>query len=129
MFCYHRSFRIKSVFNGAAEEFQSPDQKVDFYCCIGVFFISSQTSGPRPPKCSQADPKICAEPFWNKVLKFFDLSCLVKKVILRIYSQTFWSGCFELPRALVGQLQTAGQLRTAARAGRRSATKRLRAPN
>jgi hypothetical protein len=104
MFCYHRSFRIKSAFNGGAEEFQSPNQKVDFYCCIGAFLISSQTSGPRPPKCSQADPKKYAEPFWNKIMKFFDLSCLVKKVILRIYGQTFWSGSFELPRARVGQL-------------------------
>jgi hypothetical protein len=99
MFCYHRSFRMKSAFNGGAEEFQSPDQKVDFYYCIGAFFISSQTSGPRPPKCSQAYPKIYAEPFWNKILKFFEVSCLVKKVIIRIYCQTFWSGSFELTRA------------------------------
>jgi hypothetical protein len=83
----------------ARRNFSRPTRKLIFTVALVRSLSPPKPVALDPPKCLQADPKKYAEPFWNKIIKFFDLSCLVKKVILRIYCQTFWSGSFELPRA------------------------------
>jgi hypothetical protein len=83
----------------AQRNFSRPTRKLIFTVALVRSLSPPKPVVLEPPNVRRQTLKYIRNCFGIK--KFFEVSCLVKKVILRIYCQTFWSGSFELPRAPV----------------------------